>query len=83
MINSNYLSASMTSQLSRNISDVRERLKTVSTEAVTGRVNDPTKHLSGQIGDAADSRVLERQHGVRAFVEIGHPPHRFEAVGPP
>lgn len=73
MINSNYLSASMTSQLSRNISDVRERLKTVSTEAVTGRVNDPTKHLSGQIGDAMMSQKalddIERDRGLMKLRE--------------
>ena len=73
MINSNYLSASMTSQLSRNISDVRERLKTVSTEAVTGRVNDPTKHLSGQIGDAMMGQKalddIERDRGLMKLRE--------------
>jgi flagellar hook-associated protein 3 FlgL len=51
MINNSY-SFGMTSQLSKSITNLRERMDTVSNEAVTGRVSDPTKHLSGNIGDA-------------------------------
>lgn len=73
MINNSYLSATMASQLSRNISDVRERIKSVSAEAVTGRVNDPTKHLSGQIGDAMMGQKalndIERDQGLMKLRE--------------
>ncbi|HIK63404.1 MAG TPA: hypothetical protein EYG02_00065, partial [Henriciella marina] len=52
MINKSYLSNSITTQLSRDIQSIRERIDRTSSEAVTGRTADPTAHLSGQIGKA-------------------------------
>ncbi len=45
-------SLSLTSTLSKTITDLRERVATTSQEAVTGRYSDLTKHLSGRIGNA-------------------------------
>lgn len=52
MINKSYLANSVTTQLSRDIQSIRERIDKTSSEAVTGRTADPTAHLSGQIGRA-------------------------------
>ena len=52
MINTSYFGSSITSQLSRDISNIRERIEKTSSEAVTGKAADPTAHLSGQIGKA-------------------------------
>ncbi|MCH2456788.1 flagellin [Henriciella marina] len=52
MINKSYLANSVTTQLSRDIQSIRERIDRTSSEAVTGRTADPTAHLSGQIGRA-------------------------------
>lgn len=52
MINKSYLANSVTTQLSRDIQSIRERIDRTSSEAVTGRTADPTSHLSGQIGRA-------------------------------
>ena len=48
MINTSYFGSSITSQLSRDISNIRERIEKTSSEAVTGKAADPTAHLSGQ-----------------------------------
>ena len=52
MINTSYFGSPITSQLSRDISNIRERIEKTSSEAVTGKAADPTAHLSGQIGKA-------------------------------
>ena len=52
MINKSYLANSITTQLSRDIQSIRDRIDRTSSEAVTGRTADPTAHLSGQIGRA-------------------------------
>ena len=45
-------SLSLTSTLSKTITDLRDRVATTSQEAVTGRYSDLTEHLSGRIGNA-------------------------------
>lgn len=45
-------SSLLSSGLSPDVQTIRERLKTASEEAVTGRYSDLTNHLSGKIGQA-------------------------------
>lgn len=40
----------MIAKLSQNVAEVKKQIQATSTEAVTGRVADETKHLSGRIG---------------------------------
>lgn len=42
----------ITSKLNQNVSELRDQIKNTSSEAVTGRITDVTKHLSGRIGQA-------------------------------
>ncbi|MEM5518860.1 flagellin [Henriciella sp. AS95] len=42
----------MIGNLQQNVTDLKARMQSVSTEAVTGRVSDVTKHLNGRIGSA-------------------------------
>lgn len=42
----------LTASLSQNVSELRSRISTTSTEATTGRYEDLTLHLSGRIGKA-------------------------------
>lgn len=68
MISNSYLTNSITTQLSRDIQDIRARLDKTSSEAVTGKVADATKHLSGQIGKAMLTQkaidAIERDNGL-------------------
>lgn len=61
----------MIGKLQQNVTDLKAQIQTTSTEAVTGRVADVTKHLNGRIGQAMLSqKALDDLQAEKSQVQL-------------